>query len=255
MEMRAAAEWYCSVMERAESSQRVEFLAVHTGRRTIDGIRGIASNHGGFQEDQRCRRRDSNPRHADYDSACRHVRSGLTLVTLAFGPTYGHECGQTCHANCRRGPLDNQVRIPVAVLAFSLGLPHGRLTGPEDPDPDGVSTFRTHEQRPAWAPSISRGQRCSPRLATITSPRPSHHSDTSLHPAATIHRCEAPVDETSTRVQAIHPSGLPLACSPRMEQGPLGIPPSSAPRPHERRTSGRGQATEHGPKQRSMSST
>jgi hypothetical protein len=32
-----------------------------------------------------------------------------------------------------------------------------------------------------------------------------------------------------------------------MQQGPLGLPPSFAPRPHGRRTSGRGQAIEHGP--------
>ena len=31
-----------------------------------------------FPGTSRCRRRDSNPRHADYDSACRHVRSGLS---------------------------------------------------------------------------------------------------------------------------------------------------------------------------------
>ena len=35
-------------------------------------------------------------------------------------------------------------------------------------------------------------------------------------------------------------------CS-RMEREPLGFPPSFAPRPYERRTSGWGQATEHGP--------
>jgi hypothetical protein len=152
--------------------------------------------------------------------------------------------------------------FPLPAFAFwsscscqGIGRPHGRLTGPEDPDPDGVSTFRTHEQRPGWVPSISRGRRCSPGPATITSPRPPHHSDMSLHPAATIHRCEALLDETSTRVYAIHPSGLPLACGSRMEREPLGFPPSSAPRDYSQRTSGWGQATEHGPKQRSMSST
>ena len=48
---------------------------------------------------------------------------------------------------------------------------------------------------------------------------------------------------------AIHPSGLPLACSSRMEREPSRFPPSFAPRRPGagRRTSGRGQATEHGP--------
>jgi len=37
--------------------------------------------------------------------------------------------------------------------AGGLGPPHGRLTEPEGSDPDGVSPFRTHEQRPGWVPS------------------------------------------------------------------------------------------------------
>ena len=36
--------------------------------------------------------------------------------------------------------------------------------------------------------------------------------------------------ETSTGVHAIHPSGLPLACGPRMERAPLGSPLSFEPR-------------------------
>ena len=36
--------------------------------------------------------------------------------------------------------------------------------------------------------------------------------------------------ETSTEVHAIHPSGLPLACGPRMERAPLGFSPSFEPR-------------------------
>ena len=36
--------------------------------------------------------------------------------------------------------------------AVELGVPHGRLTGPEGPDLDGVTAFRTHELRPVWVP-------------------------------------------------------------------------------------------------------
>ena len=66
-------------------------------------------------------------------------------------------------------------------------------------------------------------------------------------PRHSIHRCGAPLDEASTRVQVLHPSDLPLACDPRMEQEPLGFPPSFAPRNYSQRTSGRGQVIEHGP--------
>ena len=136
------------------------------------------------------------------------------------------------------------ILFPPRSWAFlTVGLPARQ----HEPDPDGVSMFRTHEQRPGWVPPIPRGRRCSPRLTTITSPRLPHLNGTSLDPATTIHRCEALLDEASTRVQAIHPSDLPLACSSRMERAPSGFPPSFAPRPHERRTSGWGQATEHGP--------
>jgi hypothetical protein len=45
------------------------FLAVRSGRQPDDRIRPIPNNHGKFPQIVRCRRRDSNPRHADYDSA------------------------------------------------------------------------------------------------------------------------------------------------------------------------------------------
>src|SRR5215831_4955063 len=47
------------------------------------------------------------------------------------------------------------------IPAGGLGLPHGRLTG-QNPDPDGVTTFHTHELRPDWVPPVPRGRRCSP---------------------------------------------------------------------------------------------
>src|SRR5262249_48749646 len=56
---------------------------------------------------------------------------------------------------------------------------------PTGPDPDGVSTFRTHKLRPGWALSIPRGRRCSPGPATIPSPRLPHLNGTSLHPTTT----------------------------------------------------------------------
>jgi hypothetical protein len=61
---------------------------------------------------------------------------------------------------------------------------------------------------------------------------------------------EAPLDEASTRVQAIHPSGLPLTRGrPDGTRRRFGFPLSFAPRRPGagQRTSGRGQAIEHGP--------
>ena len=135
------------------------------------------------------------------------------------------------------------------IPAGELGPPHGRLTG-QTAGPDGVTAFRTHEQRPGWAPSIPRGRRCSSRTGRTAQPAPAALPRLVLQPRSNIPPCEAPLDEASTRVQAIHPSGLPLARGrPDGTGRRLGFPPSFAPRRPGagRRTSRWGQAIEHGP--------
>ena len=95
---------------------------------------------------------------------------------------------------------------PGSWALLTVGLPK-----PTVPDPDGVTAFRTHELRPGWAPSTPRGQRCSSRPRRLPAGRLPLHSGQSLHPAALpIDRVS--LNEASTRVQAIRPSGLPLAC-------------------------------------------
>jgi hypothetical protein len=123
-----------------------------------------------------------------------------------------------------------------------VGPPSRSAYRTNSPDPDGVTTFRTHEQRPGRASLIPRGRWCSPRPGTVPGRAPAAISAASpytplLHP---IHG--AGVDEASTEIHAIHPSGLPLACGPRMERAPSGFPPSSEPHHYWRRTSGQGQA-------------
>ena len=76
----------------------------------------------------------------------------------------------------------------ILIPAKGLGPPHGRLTGQQRPDPDGVTAFRTHEQRPGWAPSIPRGRRCSSRTERLPGRRLPLPSGQSLNPAATSHR-------------------------------------------------------------------
>lgn len=93
------------------------------------------------------------------------------------------------------------------------------------PDPDGVSTFRTHETRPGWVPSIPRGRRCPSGPATITDPRLPYLIGNVPAPRHNDPSCEALLHEASTRVQAIHPSGLPLARHSRMERERLRLSP------------------------------
>jgi hypothetical protein len=50
-------------------------------------------------------------------------------------------------------------------------------------DPDRVSAFRMHELRPGWAPSIPRGQRCSPGPRRLTARRLPLLCGQSLSPA------------------------------------------------------------------------
>jgi hypothetical protein len=85
-------------------------------------------------------------------------------------------------------------RLPAFVLlghpipAGELGLPYGWLTGPDRPDPVGVTAFRTHELRPGWEPPLPRGRRCSSRLSVLLNRRLPLHSGQSLYSATTSHR-------------------------------------------------------------------
>ena len=121
------------------------------------------------------------------------------------------------------------------------------------PDRDGVTTFRTHELRPGWVPSVPRGRRYSSRSTKALQPAPAASLRLVPTPRNSIPSCGAELDEASSRVQAIHPSGLPLACGRRMEQRALGLSPElrTPSALHRRRTSRWGQAIEYGPGTRS----
>ena len=139
------------------------------------------------------------------------------------------------------------------VPARESSSPYGRLSGGAQaapPDPDGVSTFRTHEIRPGRVSSLPRGRRCSPR----PSGRPWSPS-AALQRLALPPRYRSPTrDVRLTRHQqgfrVIHPSGLPLTCSPRSERAPSGFPLSSAPGRYQPRTSGWGRVWNTNPKSR-----
>ena len=70
---------------------------------------------------------------------------------------------------------------PLGDWAFlTVGLPPGL-----SPDPNGVSTFRTHEIRPGWVPSVPRGRRCSHGRQQVSGRRLPHPNGQSLHPGRT----------------------------------------------------------------------
>ena len=128
--------------------------------------------------------------------------------------------------------------------AEELGLPCGWLTGScrQVPDPDGVSTFHTHEMRSGWVPSVPRGRRCPHGWRQIPSRRLPHYNDKVPTTLLLLPSPRVGINEASLRVHCIHPSDLPLACGPRMEREPLGFSPSFTPCRHQQRMSGWGQA-------------
>ena len=106
-----------------------------------------------------------------------------------------------------------------------LGLPHGRPTGPaRSPDPDGVSTFRTRETRPGWVPPLPRGGGVHP-AGQMPPAGACRFSAASPAPRYCIPSPGLILTRHQRGFTRVHPSGLPLACGPRMERGPLGFSP------------------------------
>ena len=74
--------------------------------------------------------------------------------------------------------------------------------------PTGLPRYRTHELRPGWAPPIPRGRRCSPgQVVLLTGACRSTAASPYTPPLLPIGG--GSLHEASTRVHAIHPSGLP----------------------------------------------
>jgi hypothetical protein len=125
-----------------------------------------------------------------------------------------------------------------AFLAVGLPAPVAR------PDPDGVVTFRAHELRPGWVPSLPRGLRCPHGRQVIPGRHTPPCSGQSLYPRSATHHRGLLITRHHRGFTVVHPSGLPLACSPQGGTGALGLlPPSFTPRRHRRRMSGWGQAS------------
>jgi hypothetical protein len=147
--------------------------------------------------------------------------------------------GRAVHRAPAAAPMSTACGRPIGRLSpgprnwalLAVGLPGA----PKDafPDLDGVTAFRTRELRPGWVPSLPRGRRCAPgqvvsltgacRFAAASPCTPPHFPSTRFSP-----------HEASTRVHAIHPSGLPLACGrPDGTGRPWAFPRASHPADQE----------------------
>ena len=96
------------------------------------------------------------------------------------------------------------------------------------PDPDGVATFRAHELRPGWVPSLPRGLRCPHGRQVIPGRRTPPCSGPSLYPRPATHHRRLLITRHHQGFTVVHPSGLPLACSPRVEREPSGFYPRAS---------------------------
>jgi len=90
------------------------------------------------------------------------------------------------------------------------------------------------------------GRWCSPGWTPFTSRHPPPSLAASPVPRYIIPPGGNRANETSPRVYVLHPSGLPLACSPRVERGPLGFTLGFGPRGYPRRPPGQGRALSTG---------
>ena len=133
------------------------------------------------------------------------------------------------------------IRCPPGDWAFlTVGLPG---TSP-CPDPSGLPRSTCCEIRPGWVPPVSRGRRCSPGRQISPRPPLPLPSGQPLYPRRHIPSPRASITRHQ-RSSRVHPSGLPLACCPRMERKPFGFPLGFEPRCYQRRTSGWGRIHEH----------
>ena len=111
------------------------------------------------------------------------------------------------------------ILFPLGDRAFlAVGLPGSART------PSG---FHVSHARVA----TGEGALSTPRTAVLPRPiaslRPPPAASQRQRPYTPVEHPSpgAQLDEASSRVHYIHPSGLPLACGPRMEPAPLGFPP------------------------------
>ena len=127
--------------------------------------------------------------------------------------------------------------------AGELSLSHVRPTGGQClPDPIGVVTFRLAELRPGWVPPGPRGRWFAPGRPLDPGRHLPPSSGGPCSPASCIPPAGVHLTGRHRRFTHVHPSGLPPACAPQTEQGPLGLSLGSAPRGHPQRTPGREQS-------------
>ena len=82
------------------------------------------------------------------------------------------------------------------------------------PDQHGVPTFHMHKTRPGRVPPISRERRCPHDRQSAYRPPPAAFQRPVLHPGPTTIHPGLTLTRRHRRFTHVHPSGLPLTCTP-----------------------------------------
>jgi hypothetical protein len=127
------------------------------------------------------------------------------------------------------------IRFPPGSWALlTVGLPGTPLASP---DPDGVTTFRTHELRSGWAPSVPRGRRCSSRTGATTRPAPAASQRQRPCTPPTIPPTRISLNEASTKGSHVFARPIfPSLWPPGWNGPPLGLTPGLRTPPTKSRT-------------------
>ena len=162
-------------------------------------------------------------------SSLTHLTTSARFRARASSPVSGRLYGAASWRgwrSCPGFPLRFRRRHSLLghpIPAGGLGLPDGRLTGPKAGPRTGLPrSARTSYER-GGRPLYPEDGGAHPGQV-VSLPGACRSAAASPSARSSIPSCGALLDEASTRVQAIRPSALPLACSSRMEREPLGFP-------------------------------
>ena len=171
----------------------------------------------------RCRRHQSSQAHLAHVSTL--SGPGTQPVSGQLSETTGGGAGHRVPVSCCLSATGIRF-LGHPVPAGELGLPHGRPTGHVGaPDPNGVSTFRTLRDTTGVGAPYTPGTAVLTRPAAGPQPAPAASQRPVPAPRRHIPSAGLRMTRHQRGFTSIHPSGLPLACGPRMERAPLGLSP------------------------------
>lgn len=112
---------------------------------------------------------------------------------------------------------------PLGTSAFLTVSPPTTTTAVSDPI--GIATFRICKMRPDWVPSRPRGGGAHPARSTLSAGACRFTTASPARPASTSHLRTSTMTRQHRGFTHVHPPGLSLTRSPRMERGPFGLNP------------------------------